>query len=46
MNKIKNEIFFSFAESETELKTKNRIECGIWQVADVLTKLELKKFAE
>ena len=38
--------FSSYAESKTELKTKNRTECGIKQVEELLTKSELKKFAE
>ena len=44
--KSKRLIFSSFEELKSELNTKIGTECGIQQVAELLTQSELKKFAE
>ena len=44
--KSKRLIFSSFEEFKSELNTKIGTECGIKQVAELLTQSELKKFAE
>ena len=44
--KSKRLIFSSFEELKSELNTKIGTECGIQQLAELLTQSELKKFAE